>query len=231
MTRIRERNEHEPLSDAPKLEPREGLMQAFVSRMPREEFVESLTDRVTQRREARTVRPLLAACLTAVTVGTFGVFGGLGYAKKAVEQAIGTNTPAAKSPGKASAPGGPAVSAAGNAVGHGSNGNGGGSNNHGSNGHGSGSGGHGPSGHGLNGASGAGQLILPATKPAPSQYAYGHAYGHKVTICHRTHSHRRPFVLITVSGRALPAHRGHGDTLPGPGGVCPGPPIPLTSGG
>ena len=39
----------------------------------------------------------------------------------------------------------------------------------------------------------------------------------KVTICHHTHSQKNPFVTITVSVHALPAHLGHGDTV----GPCP----------
>src|SRR5262249_29447849 len=38
----------------------------------------------------------------------------------------------------------------------------------------------------------------------------------KVTICHHTHSRKNPFVTITVSVHALPAHLGHGDTV----GAC-----------
>lgn len=51
-------------------------------------------------------------------------------------------------------------------------------------------------------------------------------YGGKTTICHRTSSETNPFVLISVSDNALPAHKEHGDTLPGLGGTCPGLPIP-----
>jgi hypothetical protein len=35
----------------------------------------------------------------------------------------------------------------------------------------------------------------------------------KVTICHHTHSQTNPFVTITVSEHAVPAHLGHGDTI------------------
>ena len=38
--------------------------------------------------------------------------------------------------------------------------------------------------------------------------------GKKVWICHRTHSKKHPFVTITVSNNAVPAHLRHGD-LPG----------------
>lgn len=51
-------------------------------------------------------------------------------------------------------------------------------------------------------------------------------YGGKTTICHRTLSDTNPWVLISVSDNAIPAHKEHGDTLPGPGGTCPGPAIP-----
>ena len=36
---------------------------------------------------------------------------------------------------------------------------------------------------------------------------------HKVTICHRTHSKKNPFVEIEVDNHAIPAHEGHGDTI------------------
>ena len=43
-------------------------------------------------------------------------------------------------------------------------------------------------------------------------------YGGKVTICHRTHSKKNPWVTITVSQNAVPAHvNRHRDTI----GACP----------
>src|SRR5207245_2806729 len=44
---------------------------------------------------------------------------------------------------------------------------------------------------------------------------------HQVTICHRTGSSRNPYVMITVSADALPAHTAHGDIIPAPAGGCP----------
>src|SRR5829696_8232619 len=38
-------------------------------------------------------------------------------------------------------------------------------------------------------------------------------YADKVTICHHTHSQKHPFVTITVSRNALPAHLRHGDMI------------------
>jgi uncharacterized surface protein with fasciclin (FAS1) repeats len=46
--------------------------------------------------------------------------------------------------------------------------------------------------------------------------------GSKITICHRTSSAKNPYVMITVSQSAIPAHQGHGDIIPAPAGGCPG---------
>jgi hypothetical protein len=49
-------------------------------------------------------------------------------------------------------------------------------------------------------------------------------YPKKVTICHRTGSKTNPFVTITTSNNALPAHSRHQDgrdIIPAPAGGCP----------
>jgi hypothetical protein len=50
----------------------------------------------------------------------------------------------------------------------------------------------------------------------------GGAHHEKVTICHRTGSETNPFVVITISAKAWPAHQRHGDLNPVPAGGCPG---------
>jgi hypothetical protein len=57
-----------------------------------------------------------------------------------------------------------------------------------------------------------GAAVSPSRTPAAASQ-----YPKKVTICHHTHSKKNPFVTITVSRNALPAHLGHGDTI----GPCP----------
>ncbi len=54
------------------------------------------------------------------------------------------------------------------------------------------------------------------TGAAASEYEYSGSsqYQYRVQICHRTHSKKHPWLLITVSSAAVQAHLRHGDTLP-----------------
>jgi hypothetical protein len=74
-------------------------------------------------------------------------------------------------------------------------------------------------------------------KGAPHRKAKGHAKQgthtnsgvphQKVTLCHATGSATNPFVKITISVRAVPAHKRHQDgrdIIPAPAAGCPGPP-------
>jgi len=48
-----------------------------------------------------------------------------------------------------------------------------------------------------------------------SEYEYGSSCRqYRVQICHRTHSKKHPWHLITISSKAVKAHLRHGDTLP-----------------
>ncbi len=60
-----------------------------------------------------------------------------------------------------------------------------------------------------------GAAVSPSGSPAASEQ-----YPKKVTICHRTHSKKHPFVTIRVSRNALKAHLRHGDTI-GPCSTAP----------
>jgi hypothetical protein len=50
----------------------------------------------------------------------------------------------------------------------------------------------------------------------------------KTFVCHRTHSAKHPWVLISVSTHAVAAHLRHGDVLP-TNGSCPTPPPTTTT--
>jgi hypothetical protein len=53
-----------------------------------------------------------------------------------------------------------------------------------------------------------GAAVSPSGTPAATDQ-----YPKKVTICHKTHSKKNPFVTIRVSRNAVPAHLRHGDSV------------------
>ena len=70
-----------------------------------------------------------------------------------------------------------------------------------------------------------GAPALARSVSAVSQYGHSGSsqYQYKITICHRTHSKKHPFVQIRVSVHAWKGHKHHhGDTL----GPCPSVPAP-----
>jgi hypothetical protein len=173
---------------------------------PEDEVVRRIARRIEQTPERhRSYRLALTAAVTVVGLTAFGVFGGISYAAKAVAQAVHI-TEASKAPTHVAAP----SSALRTATPQkdkppkppkppkGTNGNGNGNDNDNDD----------------------------QNNSSPSSSSSSDQYGGKTTICHKTGSKKNPYVLITVSNNALPAHKAHGDTLPGPGGTCPGPSIP-----
>jgi hypothetical protein len=66
------------------------------------------------------------------------------------------------------------------------------------------------------------------------QQSSSHAKAGKVTLCHATGSETNPYVEITISANALPAHQRHQDgrdIYPVPAGGCPGGESPSGGGG
>jgi hypothetical protein len=182
-------------------------------RKPPAEYVSSIVNRLDEPRRAPRRRITLAVALTAAAVSVFGAFGGLSYAARAVRIAPVLSNPspekkvfpekalvqqAAKKETQA------AVQATQAAV--------------------TGTQSQIQASVKTNGKRAASSSIFSSLAKSPA----ADQYGGKTTICHRTGSKKNPFVVITVSNNALPAHKSHGDTLVNPNSppACPGPPIP-----
>lgn len=79
-----------------------------------------------------------------------------------------------------------------------------------------------------------GAPALARSAAAASEYQYGGSsqYQYKVQVCHRTHSKKHPWHVISVSSAAVPAHLRHGDTLapPCPPTAAPAAPVHGNSG-
>ena len=67
----------------------------------------------------------------------------------------------------------------------------------------------------------AGMRALDLGPAAASQYP-----GKKVTVCHKTHSKKHPWVKIRISRHALKAHLRHGDFVVDDQNPCPPVPAP-----
>jgi len=84
--------------------------------------------------------------------------------------------------------------------------------------------------HGQSGASTHGKALAKGhaktqANVQPQPKANTHAQAGKTTFCHATGSATNPYVTITTSNNALPAHTRHQDgrdIIPAPGGGCPG---------
>jgi hypothetical protein len=63
---------------------------------------------------------------------------------------------------------------------------------------------------------------VSSKQSAASQYQY------KITVCHKTHSKKHPWVQISVGSASWTAHKKHGDFLVTPSTPCP-PVTPTTA--
>jgi len=68
-------------------------------------------------------------------------------------------------------------------------------------------------------------LARSASAASEYQYSGSSQYQYKITVCHKTHSRKHPWVQIRVSVHAWKAHARHGDIL----GTCPPPAAPTSS--
>jgi hypothetical protein len=193
-------------------------------------LMRSVVRKIEQAPRVHTRRVALAGVATAVALIGFGAVGGLGYAAHAVSSAAVavSGSSSAEAPAlslKSSAPTQSATPSKdkpkdgkdnndnGNNGNNGNNDNG----NNGDNGKDNNDNGEDNNDNGNNGED--------ENESEDTQSSSDDQYGGKTTICHHTSSKKNPWVLITVSNNALPAHKKHGDTLPSDGN-CPGPPIP-----